>query len=221
LLLRKMDQNVFMQTGAWLVSRELTETAGLWDVRLLGDDDGEYFCRVLLASDAVRFVPDAKVYYRAFRYNSLSYIGRFPEKIEAHWLSMQLHIRYLRSLEESPRVHRACAEFLSASMISFYPDRLDIVAQAQQMAAEMGVELGLPTLSWKYEWIRGLFGWQWAKPAQVQARKFRWWLQRHLDKTLFHVENFRDRLTSLGRNSGRELLGDAPGSGAVSEPPLI
>ncbi|MGB6192155.1 MAG: oligosaccharide flippase family protein, partial [Terracidiphilus sp.] len=53
-LLRKMSQNIFMQTATWLVSRELTEDAGPWDVRLLGDDDGEYFCRVLLASEGVR-----------------------------------------------------------------------------------------------------------------------------------------------------------------------
>ena len=32
-----------MQTGTWLVSRELADAAGAWDTRLLGDDDGEYF----------------------------------------------------------------------------------------------------------------------------------------------------------------------------------
>jgi len=209
-LVRKMDQNVFMQTSTWLVSRELTEAAGPWDIRLLGDDDGEYFCRVLLASDEVRFVPEAKVYYRAFRYNSLSYIGRFPEKIEAHWLSMQLHIRYLRSLEESPRVNHACVEFLRASLINFYPDRQDIVEQARRLATEMGEELGPPYLSWKYSWIRMLFGWQFAKPVQIQARKFRWWLERHLDKALFRMENFKGPLTSTRRNSSQDLLGEAP-----------
>jgi hypothetical protein len=56
--------NVFMQTGAWLVSPGLTEAAGPWDTRLVVDDDGEYFCRVALCSKFIRFVPDAKVYYR-------------------------------------------------------------------------------------------------------------------------------------------------------------
>ena len=79
-LMRKMQFNVFMQTSTWLVSRELTEAAGPWDVRLLGDDDGEYFCRVLLASEGVRFVQESRVYYRAFRFGGLSYVGRFPEK---------------------------------------------------------------------------------------------------------------------------------------------
>ena len=38
---RKMEHNLHMQTGTWLVSRELTELAGPWNSDLLGDDDGE------------------------------------------------------------------------------------------------------------------------------------------------------------------------------------
>ena len=74
-----------MQTATWLVSRELTEAAGHWNTLLLGDDDGEYFCRVLLASQGVRFVPDAKVYYRQTGSKSLSYIGRCERKMAAQW----------------------------------------------------------------------------------------------------------------------------------------
>jgi len=59
-----MGQHFWMQTATWLVSRELTEAAGPWDTRLLSDDDGEYFCRVILASDGIRFVPGARVFQR-------------------------------------------------------------------------------------------------------------------------------------------------------------
>jgi O-antigen/teichoic acid export membrane protein/glycosyltransferase involved in cell wall biosynthesis len=187
-LLRKMGQNVYMQTATWLVSRELTEAAGPWDIRMLGDDDGEYFCRVLLASDGVRFVRDAKVYYRAFRFNSLSYIGRFPEKIEAHWLSMQLHIQYVRSLEDSPRVHAACVEFIRSSLIYFYPETSHIVKDAEQMVRELGEELGPPWISWKYYWIQKLFGWGVVKPLQQRARKVRWSVARSWDVMLSRLE---------------------------------
>ena len=53
-LLRKMRDNVHMQTGTWLTSRKLAEAAGPWDKRLASDDDGEYYCRVLLASKGTR-----------------------------------------------------------------------------------------------------------------------------------------------------------------------
>jgi hypothetical protein len=184
-----MEQNIYMQTATWLVSRDLTEAAGNWDVRLLGDDDGEYFCRVLLASDGVRFVSEAKVYYRAFRFGSLSYIGRFPDKMDAHWLSMQLHIQYLRSLEDSPRVRHACIAYLRDQLIYFYPENCHIVKQAEEIAADLGYELGDPPLSWKYSWIKALFGWRLAKPTQLILRRFRWTLERHLDKALFLMEN--------------------------------
>jgi O-antigen/teichoic acid export membrane protein/glycosyltransferase involved in cell wall biosynthesis len=190
-LLHKMGDNVFMQTATWLVSRELTEAAGPWDTRLLGDDDGEYFCRVLLASDGVRFVPDARVYYRTFGFDSLGYIDRSPRKLKAHWLSMQLHIGYLRSLEESSRVHAACMEYLRTSLIHFYPERRDIVQQAEQMANELGQQLGVPTLSWKYSWIEKTFGWGLAKPVQRSMRRFRWSIEKRLDKVLFLVDNWK------------------------------
>ncbi|HXY51056.1 MAG TPA: oligosaccharide flippase family protein [Terriglobales bacterium] len=207
-LLRKMGQNVYMQTATWLVSRELVEAAGPWDVRLLGDDDGEYFSRVLLACDGVRFVPGAKVYYRAFGYNSLSYIGRFPRKLEAHWLSMKLHIHYLRSLENSPRVSAACLEYLRDSLIYFYPERPDIVSQAEQLALEMGEELGAPRVSWKYAWMGRLFGWRHVKPAQEFVRNLRLPLEKHLDQLLYYIGD--RNLDSVSSQPRVEVAGRDP-----------
>ena len=116
-LLRKLRHNVYMQTAVWLVSRELTIAAGPWDTRLISDNDGEYFCRILMASDGVRFVPGAKVYYRSFGYTGLSYLGSSSQKVTAHWVSLQLHMRYLQSLEQSDRVNAACLEYLRTSLI--------------------------------------------------------------------------------------------------------
>jgi glycosyltransferase involved in cell wall biosynthesis len=186
-LLRKMGQNLHMQTATWLVSRELTEAAGPWNTSLLGDDDGEYFCRVLLQSDAVRFVPGAKVYYRATGASSLSYIGRSDKKREAQWRSMELHIGYLQSLENSPRVRAACVQYLQNWLIFFYPERLDLVKQMQQRAEELGGELRVPRLSWKYFWIEAMFGHALARRAQFFLPRVRWSLVRFWDKTLFRI----------------------------------
>ncbi len=182
----KMDQNVYMQTGSWLVTRELTEAAGSWDTRLLSDDDGEYFCRALLASDGVHFVPGAKIYYRSpgMAFGGLSCVGLSDQKLEAHWLSMKLHIDYLRSLEDSERVHRACINFLQASMLYFYPERSDIVEQSQRLAAELGGSVYPPNLSWKYSWIKELFGWKCAKRGRELLLKARWSMTRRVDRFL-------------------------------------
>ena len=190
-LLRKMGQNLYMQTATWLVSRELTEAAGPWDTRLSGDDDGEYFCRVLLASDGVRFVPEARVYYRASGSSSLSYVGCSNRKLEAQWISMQLHIGYLRSLEDSDRVRAACVKYLQNWMIFFYLERLDIFKHAEEIARSLGGQLRIPHLSWKYSWIEAAFGWPLAKRAQLLLPNIKWSLARFWDKMLFRLENRR------------------------------
>lgn len=196
-LLRKMEQNLFMQTSVWLVSRELCEAAGPWDTTMMSDDDGEYFCRVLLASDGVRFVPEAKSYWRRSGTTQGSYIGRSERKLEAQWRAMQLHIGYLRSLEDSPRVRAACVTYLQNWMVHFYPEKIDIFDNAQQMAKRLGGDLEVPQLSWKYGWIRALFGWRLARRAQLFLPSAKSAVIRLWDKTLFRIEN-----RSLSRDSG-------------------
>ncbi len=195
-LMRKMNHNIHMQTATWLVSRQLTEAAGPWNTRLLGDDDGEYFCRVLMASEGVRFVPEARVYYRAAP-NSLSHIGQSDRKRDAQWVSMELHIAYIRSLEDSERVRSACVQYMQNWMVFFYPERLDIFEKAQTLARSLGGELRPPHLSWKYSWIKALFGWPLARRAQMSLPGLRWSCVRIWDKTLFRLEG-RKHAANLG-----------------------
>src|ERR1700679_3284488 len=140
-LLRRMGQNLYMQTATWLVSRQLTEAAGPWNTRLLSDDDQEYFCRVLLASDGVHFVPGARVYYRSSGTGSLSYIGKSDRKMEAQLHSMQLHVGYLLSLENSARARSACVEYLQAWVGTFCPNRPDLAERVEKMAERLGGRL--------------------------------------------------------------------------------
>ncbi len=176
-----------MQTASWLVSRELSEAAGPWDTRLLGDDDGEYFCRVLLSSNGVKFVPKSKVYYRESGAGSLSYIGGSDRKRDAQWVSMQLHVRYVRSLEDSERVRQACVKYLQTWMVYFYPERMDLFRQAEELARQLGGEVHPPSLSWKYKWIKAMFGLATAKRAQVIFPRLRWSAVRAWDKMLFQI----------------------------------
>lgn len=198
-LFRKMQLNLYMQTATWLVSRELAEKAGPWDTRLLGDDDGEYFCRVLLASEGVRFVPEAKVYYREAGPSSLSYIGQSDKKMVAQWLSMELHIRYIRSLEDSERVRAASVNYLQNWVQFFHPDRPDLVKQAEEMARSLGGRLILPQPSWKKFLFSAVFGEKRAKGAHVLLTRIQWYCMHCWDKILFRLEArmMRERKSSV------------------------
>jgi len=190
-LMRKMENNTYMQTATWLVSRELAEQAGPWDTRLLGDDDGEFFCRVLLASEGTRFVPSAKVYYRQAGTGSLSYIGFSNRKLDAQWISMKLHIKYLRSLQDEQRARAACVTYLQNWMNFFYPERMDIFREAEELAKSLGGNLKVPPLSWKYSWIDRLFGRPAAKRAQVLLPRIKWSLIRSWDKAVSQAQGSR------------------------------
>jgi glycosyltransferase involved in cell wall biosynthesis len=186
-LARKMGLNLHMQTATWLVSRELTEGAGPWNTKLLGDDDGEYFCRVLMQSEGVRFVPDARVYYRASGASSLSYIGHSDRKRKAQWHSMKLHINYLLSLEDSERTRAACVQYMQNWLIFFYPEAPDLIEEMQHRAAELGGKLEMPKFSWKYSWLQPLFGVHAARRAQVLLPRWKWGVYRWWDKVLFRM----------------------------------
>jgi glycosyltransferase involved in cell wall biosynthesis len=190
-LLRKMGENLHMQTATWLTSRELAEAAGPWDTRLLFDDDGEYFCRVLLASEGTRFVPESKVFYRITDSGRLSHIGASDKKKDALLIGMKLHVRYLRSLEDSERVRKACLAYLQNWYFNCYPERPDIVAELQSLAAQLQGHLEEPRLSWKYAWMKPVFGWKVAKWAQTALSQLKTSCIRRCDKAVYRLERVR------------------------------
>jgi glycosyltransferase involved in cell wall biosynthesis len=187
-LLRKMSENLHMQTATWLMSRELANAAGPWDTRLLSDDDGEYFCRVLMASEGTRFVGDTGVFYRVTSSNSLSFIGSSHRKQDAMYKSMELYTQYLRSLEESGRVRSACLTYLQNWYPTFYPERPDLVAKVQALAAQLQGQLEAPRLRPKYAWMRPIFGWKVAKSAQNTLPQFKASCLRNWDKMMYRLQ---------------------------------
>jgi glycosyltransferase involved in cell wall biosynthesis len=201
-LLRKMREGIHMQNATWLVSRELAERAGAWDTRLHFDQDGEYFCRVVLASEGTRFVPGTGIYYRMSGINSVSFVGNSDKKKDSLLLTMKLHIQYLRSLEDSERVRKACLEYIDVWYPYFYPERPDLVQEAQELALSLGGRLSLPKLSWKYAWMQRLFGWTLTKRIRQRYNVWKYPVMRSWDKALFHLE--RQNVATGAETCGRK-----------------
>jgi hypothetical protein len=184
-ILRKMGHQLSMQTATWLTSRELAEAAGPWDTRLHVDDDGEYFCRALLSSKGTRFVPEARVYYRDTPSSRVSHIGASNKKIDALALSTKLHIQYLRSLEESIRVQTVGLAYMQSLYVYFYPERPDVMAELQDLAAELGGCLEEPKLRWKFAWMKPIIGFKAAKRAQMTLPQVKGALLRKWDHAMY------------------------------------
>ena len=154
-----------MHPGAWLVPRRVVERAGPWDESLSLNDDGEYFCRVVLASHKVCFCADAVSYYRSGLPSSLS-----GSKSAAAWLSefrsVERSTAHLLAREDSPRVRRACARQYQNFVYAAYPDVPDLIRQAEQRVAGLGGG-SLPCPGGpKFRLVAGLLGWRGTKRLQ-------------------------------------------------------
>jgi glycosyltransferase involved in cell wall biosynthesis len=187
-LLRKFNENVWMTNAVWLVSRKLAELAGPWNERLSLDDDGEYFCRVIAASERIQFVKQAKSYYRQGNTRSLSR-ATSDRACKSLYLSLSLNIGRLRSLEDSQRTRSACLIFLQRWVIYFYPEQFAILEKASDLAKELGGELLPPSLSWKYSIIKLFFGWSMSKKVQEVTSMIKMIVQRIWDKMFYKLSN--------------------------------
>jgi len=191
----KFSGNTYFQSSSWLVSRRLTEMAGLWWNLRSPDDDGEYFCRVVAASEKIRFVPEARCYWRVGNDGSFSEAWKKSTAArETTFQSMRRCIEHFRKLEDSEASRAACLKFLQDRVVYFYPGSKEIANQMQGLARELGGVLSPPPLSWKYQWIDAFFGAHTAKRAQLFLPTLRSLAGRKWDKFMHDRSCQNDRL---------------------------
>lgn len=92
------------QTSIWLTPRELILKTGEWDEKLLINQDGEYFSRVLLLADSIQFSNQAKVFYRSGNENSISHSNTFSfpkaESLLSSYISYKKQVIKVGLIEE-------------------------------------------------------------------------------------------------------------------------
>lgn len=179
-LIESFERNAWMGTPSWLMSRELTLKTGNWNAALSMDDDGEYFCRAILASRGIKFVPDVEVYYRR-RARSLSFLGNSDAKMESQLASVRLQIEALLSRRDDARTRRASVMHLQHHLGCFYPDRPDLVSQSEQLATALGGTLTFPRMPTHYRWIERTLGAAAAKGLQSNYNEIKVSLHRRWD----------------------------------------
>jgi glycosyltransferase involved in cell wall biosynthesis len=191
-MIMKFTDNVFMNPSVWLVSRRLTELAGPWNEKLSENDDGEYICRVVAASDKVKFVGIARSYYRQTGFSQLS--RTFSEKSsESLFLSLALSIRHLISLEESERTRRASLIYLQRYHSNYYyEDNATVGEKIRALAHELGGELKPPKLNWKEDLMHNLFGAKRGRQHMRTLRKLKFETAVKWDELLYMITGSTD-----------------------------
>jgi glycosyltransferase involved in cell wall biosynthesis len=157
-----------MHPAAWLTPRAVLERAGMWNQALSLNDDGEFFARVVLASDGVRFCPGAQSYYRSVA-GSLS-ASTSAQAWDSGWRSWQLSTAALLAKDPSPRARRACADALQRFAFDVYPYRPALADQAEAEVASLGGSgLEAPGGRW-FQWVAAIAGWRAAHRMRAWRR---------------------------------------------------
>ena len=137
-----------MQTACWLIPRKVIEKAGVWDERLTLNQDGEFMCRVLLASEGNIFCEDAKVYYRQVE-NSLSRKNQSRKAAESALKVYQSYKTEILKIENSAKTRKALALNFSQFLYQFYSAHSNLANTAINEIKELDIEK-IPVVGGKY-----------------------------------------------------------------------
>ena len=154
-----------MANFAWLTPRALLERAGPWEETLSLVDDGEYFCRVLLAASSVLFCPQARGFYRSGAATGLSR-RRDRAALVSAFTAIDLSCRRLLQRCDSPAANKACATSYLRFAYDAYPQARDLVARAERRAAELGGSDLRPGGGAAFLLLAKILGWKFGKHCQ-------------------------------------------------------
>lgn len=156
---------------AWLLPRNIVNNAGPWNETISLNDDGEYFCRAVLASEGVKFCSEARSFYRSDMANSLSRSRSF-EAYESALRCCELCSSYLIAKENGTRTRHACATTFKRFIYEVHPSMTSLIVRAQERAESFGgstAKIG----GLLYRMLHTVAGYRLAKRAQALSTSIR------------------------------------------------
>ena len=168
-----------IQPNSFLVSRSLIEKAGKWNESLSLDDDGEFFCRVILNAKEIIYHPEIMNYYRKYSSNSSlsgtksrkAYLSQFNSICFKH----QHLLQHNKDEELVPYIHTATFKALHLLMHEMYPQYEDLYIQVSLFAKSLikhhsrGDEVYGGALA---NFIGNRIGWKVLKRLQILKSRF-------------------------------------------------
>jgi glycosyltransferase involved in cell wall biosynthesis len=153
-----------VQTSAWLTPRSLIEKGGLWQEDIAKNQDGEFFCRMVMCSKGVRFSPDTLNYYRKHpKGKNIGNLGNRKHR-ESELKVAQIREDQLKDYANTDAYKKAFALQYQLIAINAYPKYKDISKTASNRVKALGGTTFLPVLGGKIiETIKYVFGWRAAK----------------------------------------------------------
>ena len=127
-----------IQPNAWLTPRKLIDKAGFWNEFRCPDDDGEFFCRIILSSKGVRYSKTGINYYRKYTAeNSLSG-QKSRDAFQNILLATDLKYSHLKAKTDDKILDRIFARHYWSLGVNTYPQYADISNKAINKAKLFG-----------------------------------------------------------------------------------
>ncbi|MDJ0922063.1 MAG: glycosyltransferase family 2 protein [Henriciella sp.] len=146
----------FFPPHAWLTPRALIDEVGPWDETLTGDDDGEFFGRVLAAAGEVRFCDQTRVLYRDPPEGSVSR-NTSLKSARSFWSAFELIANRILEKRDDQTAKRACLSRLRKTAYAWRAVD-EIVDKAAAFERKLGVFDFSPGLPRGTRYLIGLFG---------------------------------------------------------------
>ncbi|MBW6481536.1 MAG: glycosyltransferase family 2 protein [Vicingaceae bacterium] len=124
--------------GIWLTPRQLIEQAGKWDETIVMNDDGEYFFRVLLKSNGVKFADNAYLFYR--RDVATSITKTYSYKKASDILKTYISYEKILELKDTTEVRKALAFNYAKFIYIYHKKEKELVNIAWQRMEQLNVD---------------------------------------------------------------------------------
>nr|WP_067057311.1 glycosyltransferase family A protein [Mucilaginibacter sp. L294] len=131
------NKQPMLQCAMFLIPRKILNVSGLWNEDLSLINDFEFFIRVLLHTNEIRYTPGAVLYYRSGIHNSLSGL-KSRKGAQSAFNSTLLGTNHLIEFENSERIKKIAANSFQYFIYDFYPDHLDLIKKSEDKIKEYG-----------------------------------------------------------------------------------
>lgn len=122
---------------SWLCPRAVLDKAGSWNEELSVDDDGEYFCRVVLASAGILHEPESLSYYRKFTTNNSLSTLKDDKTYLSLLRSTELKAKNLLASTNRFDAKIALSRLFWDNTFTLYPRYKELAIAAEEKAREL------------------------------------------------------------------------------------
>lgn len=157
---------------AWLTPKVVIDRAGFWNEDLIKDQDGEFFCRVVMASKGICFAPNVLCYYRKHKRKGSISSGKSEKHLLSQLNALNSKAQQLKEFENTQEYKNAMALQYKILAIDAYPEHNNLYREAISNTNLFGGSIFEPVLGGKIiESVKSIFGWR-------AAKSFSYWIHK-------------------------------------------